>query len=209
MTTVPRDEIDPRVTRTHHLVLDAASDLLAQEGYGGFTVDGVAARSGVAKTTIYRHWPTRFDLLSATIACYSDCAPTPDTGTLRGDVDVLLKQLAVELAEAPWSRSMPGMLDAAERDPELATAQLAIFDAHGAALREVLVRAQARGELRAHVDLEVAFAALAGPMFFRRLMLRQRTTSHQVDELIEQVLTGIAGTAVAPAPSEELAAELG
>jgi AcrR family transcriptional regulator len=197
MGGVPRDEIDPRVTRTHHLVLDAASDLLAEEGFGGFTVDGVAARSGVAKTTIYRHWPTRFDLLCATMACYDECPATPDTGSLRTDVVVLLKQLAVELTEAPWSKSMPGMLEGAERDPDLAAHHLAIFDAHAAALREVLARAQTRGDLRADADLEVAFAALAGPLFFRRLVLRQPTTSRQVDELIDQVLAGIASEAVA------------
>jgi AcrR family transcriptional regulator len=189
---VRRDEIDPRVTRTHHLVLDAAGDLLAEEGFGGFTVDGVAARSGVAKTTIYRHWPTRFDLLAATMACFDECAPTPDTGSLRGDIVVLLNQLAIELAEAPWSKSMPGMLEGAERDADLAAHQLAVFDAHAAGLREVLARGQANGELRADADLVVAFAALAGPLFFRRLMLRERTSGTQVDALIEQVLTGIA-----------------
>jgi AcrR family transcriptional regulator len=189
---VPRDEIDPRVTRTHHLVLDAATELLAEEGFGGFTVDGVAARSGVAKTTIYRHWPTRVDLLSATMACFNDCTATPDTGSLRSDLDVLLKELAVELAEAPWSKSMPGMLEGAERDPDLAAHHLAVFDAHAAALREVLMRGQGKGELRADANLEVAFAALAGPLFFRRLVLRQPTTAGQVDELIEQVLSGIA-----------------
>jgi AcrR family transcriptional regulator len=194
---VPRDEIDPRVTRTHHLVLDAASDLLAEEGYSGFTVDGVAARSGVAKTTIYRHWPTRFDLLSATMACFDECMATPDTGSLRTDVELLLKQVAGELAEAPWSKSLPGMLEGAERDPDLAAHQLAIFDAHAAALRAVLARGRARGELRPGADLEVAFAALAGPLFFRRLVLRQRTTNHQVDELIEQVFAGITDWAVA------------
>ncbi len=173
-------------------MLDAASDLLAEEGYGGFTVDGVAARSGVAKTTIYRHWPTRFDLLAATIACFDECMPTPDTGSLRSDVELLLKQLADELAEAPWSKSMPGMLEGAERDHDLAAHQLAVFDTHAAALREVLARGQRSGELRAETDLEVAFAALAGPLFFRRLVMRQRTTSRQVDELIDQVLTGIA-----------------
>ncbi len=183
--------MDPRVTRTHHLVLDAASELLAEEGYGGFTVDGVAARSGVAKTTIYRHWPTRAELLAATMACFHECPATPDTGSMRTDVHLLLKQLAIELAEAPWSRSMPGMLEGAERDKDLAANQLAIFDAHASALREVLVRWQAKGELRADADLEVAFAALAGPLFFRRLVLRQATTSRQVDELIELVLTGL------------------
>ena len=84
------------------------------------------------------------------------------------------------------------MLEGAERDHDLAAHQLAIFDAHATALREVLARGQARGELRSDADLVIAFAALAGPLFFRRLVLRQRTTSQQVEELIEQVLTGLA-----------------
>ena len=189
---VRRDEIDPRVTRTHHLVLDAASEVLAAEGFGGFTVDGVAARSGVAKTTIYRHWPTRYDLLAATMACYNECAPTPDTGSLHTDVDVLLKGLAVELAEAPWSKSMPGMLDGAERDQDLASPPPGDLRRPRRRPARGARSGAGPGELRADTDLEIVFAALAGPLFFRRLVLRQRTTSHQVEELIEQVFTGLA-----------------
>lgn len=174
------------------MVLDAATEVLAEEGYGGFTVDGVVARSGVAKTTIYRHWPTKVDLLAATIACFdNECMPTPDTGSLRTDLVFLQQQLAGELAGAQWSRSLPGMLEGAEHDPDLGAHQLAVFHAQSTALREVLERGQRRGELRASVDLEVAFALLAGPLFFRRLVLRQRTTTSQVEELIDQALGGL------------------
>ena len=110
-------------------MLDAASEVVAAEEFGGFTVDGVAGRSGVAKTTIYRHWPTKGNLLAATNGCYNDCAPDPDTGSLRSDIDVPLKELAVELTEAPWSKSMPGILEGAQRDNDLAAYHAVIFDA--------------------------------------------------------------------------------
>ena len=65
MTEEPGTRMDPRVARTRAVVLDAAIDLLAERGYSGFSVEGVVDRTGVAKTTLYRHWPTRDDLLAA------------------------------------------------------------------------------------------------------------------------------------------------
>ena len=58
---------DPRVVRTREKVMSAAIDLLAESGYSGFSVDAIVRRSGVAKTTLYRHWPSRADLLVAVI----------------------------------------------------------------------------------------------------------------------------------------------
>ena len=63
MTEEPGTRLDPRVARTREVVLDAAIDLLAERGYSGFSVEGVVDRTKVAKTTLYRHWPTRDDLL--------------------------------------------------------------------------------------------------------------------------------------------------
>jgi hypothetical protein len=60
--------VDPRVARTQATALGAAIELLAERGYSGFSVEGVVERTGVAKTTLYRHWPTRDDLLAAAIA---------------------------------------------------------------------------------------------------------------------------------------------
>jgi AcrR family transcriptional regulator len=56
---------DPRVARTRAAVLNAGIDLLAERGYPGFTIDAIVARTGIAKTTIYRHWPSRDSLLTA------------------------------------------------------------------------------------------------------------------------------------------------
>ena len=68
MTAAPTPNVDPRVARTRATVLGAAIDLLAERGYSGFSVEGVVERTGIAKTTLYRHWPTRDDLLAAAIA---------------------------------------------------------------------------------------------------------------------------------------------
>ena len=81
---MPDDDIDPRVTRTRRVVLDAAVALLCEgRAMEGSLSTGVVSRSGVAKTTIYRHWPTKSDLLAAAIACFDEeDVPTPDTGSL-------------------------------------------------------------------------------------------------------------------------------
>src|SRR5436190_210015 len=107
---------DPRVARTKATVLDAAVATLAEHGVAGFTVEAIAARTGVAKTTIYRHWPTRADLLVAAIACFEDRVPTPDTGTVRGDLVLLLRTLAANLSRGDWSKSLPSIILAAEHD---------------------------------------------------------------------------------------------
>jgi AcrR family transcriptional regulator len=185
------DDLDPRIARTRAVVLDAATHILAEEGHEGFTVDAVVARSGVAKTTIYRHWPTKIDLLIDAIKCFDEDMPTPDTGTLRADLVALLTHLADDLADAAWSRSMPGLIQRAEHDPDLARQHAAVVRAKSSALREVLERGQASGEVRADADLEVAFATLGGALFFRRLVLHERTTVQQVEALVDQVITGL------------------
>jgi len=186
------DDLDPRIARTRTVVLDAAMELLSEQGYEGFTVDAVVARSGVAKTTIYRHWPTKLDLLVAAISCFGDRVPAPDTGSLRDDLVALLSHLADDLATEQWAKSLPSIIERAEHDPELAEQHAALVRAKSAALREILERSKARGEVRKDIDIEVAFAALAGPLFFRRLVLHDRTSHEQVAHIVEQALRGFA-----------------
>jgi AcrR family transcriptional regulator len=186
------DDLDPRIARTRAVVLDAATELLSDEGYEGFTVDAVVHRSGVAKTTIYRHWPTKLDLLVAAVNCFGDQVPTPDTGSLRDDLVALLSHLADDLANEQWSKSLPSIIERAEHDRELAEEHAALVRAKSSALREILERGQQRGEVRADVDIEVAFAALAGPLFFRRLVLHDRTSTAQVEIVVDQALSGLA-----------------
>ena len=188
----PTQEPDPRLARTRAVVLDAATEVLSEQGTEGFTVDAVVARSGVAKTTIYRHWPTKDELLLAAMACFARPESAPDTGTLRGDLLELLGGLAYALADEQWSRSLPSMLERAEHHPELAAQHLAIVKLKTAPLIAVVERGCDRGEIRADVDLDLVPALFCGPLFFRRLMMRKTTDAAQVEVIVDSVLAGLA-----------------
>ena len=188
----PTHEPDPRLARTRAVVLDAATEVLAQQGIEGFTVDAVVARSGVAKTTIYRHWPTKDELLLAAMACFARVESVPDTGSLRDDLIALLGGLAHALADEQWSKSLPAMLERAERHPDLAAQHLAIVKLKTAPLIAIVERARDRGEIRADLDIDLVPALFCGPLFFRRLMMRKSTSTAQVAAIVDSVLAGLA-----------------
>ena len=109
---------------------------------GGFTVDEVARRSGVAKTTIYRHWPTREALVIDACSRISAEQEVPDTGSLQGDVTAILQNIAHLLATARWSSVLPSIVDIAERDPQFAQIHSVIQRGHAGPLQG---SARARG----------------------------------------------------------------
>jgi AcrR family transcriptional regulator len=184
--------VDPRVARTRATVLGAAIDLLAERGYSGFSVEGVVERTGVAKTTLYRHWPTRDDLLAAAIAKLDGAGPLPDTGSVRRD---LLDLLAgrVRAARTPqWERCMPALVEAAARHPELAAVIARLTSQILAQIETLLGRGIERGELRRDLDPQLAASALIGPIVFRRLLLREAPALDRVTAVIDQLMHGIA-----------------
>ena len=189
----PKAQPDPRLARTRTVVLDAAVEVLAEQGTEGFTVDAVVARSGVAKTTIYRHWPTKDELLLSAMACFARPEFAPDTGTLRGDLLAVIGALAQALADEQWSRSLPAMLERAEHHPDLAAQHLAIVELKTAPLIAIIERGQRRGEICADIDIELVPALFCGPLFFRRLMMRRSTSAAQVESIVDSVLAGLAG----------------
>src|SRR5580704_1354382 len=165
--------VDRRIERSRDAVLGAAFELLSESGVGGFSVDEVARRSGVAKTTIYRHWPTREALVVDTCSRLSAEQEIPDTGSLEGDLTAILTNIAHLLQTANWSAVLPSIIDSAERDPEFAEIVTRIQHGHAAPHREVLQRATSKGELPAHTDLSTTVAALLGPLFYRRWFSRE------------------------------------
>ena len=165
--------VDARVERSRHAVLTAAFELLSESGVSGFSVDEVARRSGVAKTTIYRHWPTREALVIDACSRIADEQHTPDTGSLESDLTAILTNIARLLQTANWASVLPSIVDIAERDSEFADVHRRIQRAHAAPVREVLERAASRGELSADADLATIVAALLGPLFYRRWFWRE------------------------------------
>ena len=193
-----RSVTDPRVVLSRERVIAATLDLLTESGLGELTIDDVSKRSGVAKTTIYRHWPNRAALVID--ACLrmddGDQAP-PDTGSLEGDVSAFLKNLAELLVTARWSSILPSIVDAAEHEPEFAAVHSTIQGRHAAPLRAALERAVVRGELQSSADLSAITAALLGPLFYRRWFSREPIDDKFVDTIVRGALA-VASPAAPP-----------
>lgn len=176
--------MDVRVERSQQTVLVAAFELLSESGVGGFSVDEIARRTGVAKTTIYRHWPTREALVIDACSRISAEQETPDTGSLEGDLTAILTNIGHLLETANWSSVLPSIIDTAERDPEFAAIHSEIQRGHAAPLRAVLDRAKNRGDLPTDADLSTLVAALLGPLFYRRWFSREAIDAPFVKSIV-------------------------
>ena len=202
MIAAPDSNVDPRVARTRATVLGSAIDLLAERGYSGFSVEAVVERTGVAKTTLYRHWPTRDDLLAAAIAKLDGAGldgagldgagPLPDTGSVRQDLLDLQARRVRAAHTTQWERCMPALVEAAAHHPELAAMIARLTSQILAQIETLLARGVERGELRHDLDPRLAASALIGPIVFRRLLLQEAPTLHQVTAVIDLLMQGIA-----------------
>ncbi len=184
--------LDPRVLVSRERVLTATLDLLTEAGLGELTIDDISRRSGVAKTTIYRHWANRSALVIDACARMIDGAEVPpDTGSFEGDLRAILTNIAGLLGTARWSSILPSIVDAAEHDPEFAGIHSRIQHGHAAPLRVALDRAALRGEIPSATDRDTMAAALLGPLFYRRWFSREQIDAGFVDLIIGSALAGL------------------
>jgi AcrR family transcriptional regulator len=177
-----------RVRRTQQTVLATTFALMSEAGIGGVSVDEVARRSGVAKTSIYRHWPSRSALLLDACSQLSAKPEVPDTGSLRGDLLALATYLAGQLRTARWPTILPSIIDAAERDPEIARLHAELEAGFSHPYRPVIDRAKRRGELAAQYDASEIVASIVGPLFYRRWFSRQPIDKRFVASVVTRVL---------------------
>jgi AcrR family transcriptional regulator len=169
-------------------VLHAADDLLVERGFGGVTVEGIAARAGVAKQTIYRWWPSKVDILLDTLIDDADSQlAVPDAGPAVESTRRYLTALARFLDE-PAGKVLLALIGEAQHDQEMArTFHERYLDPRRAAEREMLSRGIASGELPAGLDLDAALDALCGPVLYRGLTGAPVPQSF-IDGLIADVL---------------------
>ncbi len=184
-------ELDARVRRSRSRVLATAFELLSESGVGGFSVDEVARRSGVAKTTIYRQWPTREALVLDACSRISAEQEVPDTGSLDADLTAILADTGHLLGTARWASVVPSIVDVAERDPEFAGIHAAIQRGHAVALRQVIERAAGRGEISAAADRPAMISALMGPLYYRRWFSREPIDDQFVRAIVGNVISGL------------------
>jgi AcrR family transcriptional regulator len=186
------ESADPRVARSRAAILRATADLLIEHGFAGVTVDGVADRSGVAKTTIYRHWKDRSQLVFDAFASLLRPSNTAPGERLPVDeaLAAMLNGLVRGLTLSEWAPAVATMIEAGDRDPEVGALVrnfLAERMEHG---KSVLRSAVSNGELRTDLDVDVAIGALVGPVFYRRLVSREHLDETVVRLIVQQFLDG-------------------
>jgi TetR/AcrR family transcriptional regulator, regulator of autoinduction and epiphytic fitness len=181
--------VDPRVERSRQVILRAALGELGEAGYGAFTIESVAARAGVAKSTIYRHWPDKISLIAdAFEAAHEHVVPSVEGLTARESLQRLLCHVAEVVIDSVFSSCIPALIEGAERDPRLQEFRRRYSALRRQSLTSLIARGVADGEFRAAVDPELAAQALLGPIFYRRLMTSEPLEPHRVGDLIDMVL---------------------
>ncbi|MFZ0048269.1 MAG: TetR/AcrR family transcriptional regulator [Streptosporangiaceae bacterium] len=171
-------------------VLEAADDLLAERGFADLTIEGIAARAGVAKQTIYRWWDSKSDILFDAFIVDADEFFTPtDNGDLGSDLRDQLGQLAAFLTTTDSGavfRALAGQAQHAEA--VAARFQAEIIDRQRDRDRQPFLRAQQRGEVAGDCDIDLAIDQLAGPVYYRVLVTRQGVPASFTDALVSRYL---------------------
>ena len=179
---------DPRMSRSRQRALGAALDLIAERGIAGASIEAISARSGVAKTTLYRQWPNQAALVLDAFRSIAPDPPVPDTGTLRGDLEVLVGGFAEALGNGRAGVLMAALIDAAQRDEDFAHLHAQETVRRHRPVLAVLARGLDRGELPDGADLDALVDRLAGPVLHRRFITGLPLHRDFGEQVVEAVL---------------------
>ncbi|MFB7129673.1 TetR/AcrR family transcriptional regulator [Kitasatospora sp. NPDC056273] len=179
-----------RSEQARQAVLEAADDLLVEKGFTGVTIEGIAARAGVAKQTVYRWWKTKTDiLLDAFLQDAAEALTPPDHGDLARDLRAHLRQLAEFLTRSDAGAVFRALIGHAQHDPAFAAAlRSGYLDEQRRRDRLPLERAVARGQLVAGLDTAAEIDQLVGPVYHRVLVTAEPVDQAFTDRLVEAFL---------------------
>ncbi|MBO4223869.1 TetR/AcrR family transcriptional regulator [Bradyrhizobium neotropicale] len=181
----------PRDENVHRAILDAARDLIRDEGYASFSIEGVAARAAVAKQSIYRRWSSKGALL---VDLYMDGlerpAPLPARG-LVNDLLAVLLQTTKRIQDAAYANILKSVVVEAQSDPDMRKLVLQkIVEPRRDAAKAVINRAIESGELPSTLDSEMIVDFVFGAVWFNLLLGDANLTSrfaHRVVKMVEQL----------------------
>jgi AcrR family transcriptional regulator len=191
----------PRNQAAGDAILAATLDLLGQRGYGALTVCSVIESAGVSSATLYRRWSTKQDLVMAALASLVPEPTTPDTGTLAGDLDAFVHQIAQSIALRREDIA-EALASEVKRNPDLAAALRDTFLVpRMVELADILTRAVERGELGDGLSADEALSLVAGPVYHRAFVLGAAVTEDFLGRAVAHAVRGLAGGgARVPAP---------
>jgi len=180
-----------RRERSEKAILEATRELIAESGVGGLTIEGIAARSGVAKTTIYRRWRDRDELaLAILIDMTAAVKAPPDLGDTRKEL-LTFVNTATRIIKA--DRIVQGLVSEIATKPHLSRAyRERIVDVRLEEVKSVIERGIARGDLLPDTDVRLAHELLVGPLFYRLLFSGAPLNKAHASQVVEAVMRAFA-----------------
>jgi AcrR family transcriptional regulator len=170
-------------------VLEATLAEVAEHGFGGLSIDSVASRAGVHKTTVYRRWPTRSALVVDALLDRSRVrVPIPDTGSVQRDLRELTHSIVANLNSPVGGGVARALVAESDRTPEMRDAALEFWRNRFALVADVIARGVDRGELPAHTDPDFLIEAIIGPLYLRLLVTRGRLDNAYANRVVDFAL---------------------
>ncbi len=171
VTAPPRAPGRPRSARAEQAIQEAAIDLFVEQGFDAMSMEGVAARAGVGKTTIYRRWDSKEDLvMDAVGVCQLNTVVDPDTGSLREDLVRVLTAFQQTVRNTPLGHVFPRMVAEVAQGSDLGRLYASrMIEPRRRMLLSIVQRGVGRGELPLGADMELSLELIMGPVILRRL----------------------------------------
>ena len=174
-------------------IRNAVMHELADGGYGRLSIEAVARRAGVGKTAIYRRWSNKLEMVPEIVSDVAGRAvPLPDTGSLAGDLRLLMMIVSKALQHRIASQIIPDLMAEASRNPQIAETLQHALRTHQQAVGDKLVgQAVARGELPPGADPEMAVDLILGPLYWRLAVARTPIDEDYLDQLTAAVTAAL------------------
>lgn len=180
-----------RAARVRSSVLRATADLLAEVGYDNLSIDNVAARAGVHKTTVYRRWTTKAALVTdATTEQSAEAVPVPDTGSLLTDLQALARSVIANISSERGKQQATSLIVAASSSDDLAAGLHEFWNHRIRVTAEIVERAIERGELPADADANLIIETVIGPLWVRLILTAEPLTNAIADQVAALVAVG-------------------
>jgi len=179
----------PRSVAADEAILDATLDLFADRGFEGVSIEAVAEQAGVAKSTVYRRYPTKIDLV---MAAWRHCSPDAEgpieTGSIDTDLLAAAHRLRAVFTQSAIGRAIPSALAASARFPEFAEAHHAFIADRRAPILATVEHAVAAGRLRPDTDPVLLIDLISGPIFYRALNSGGTLTDADLEAIVTHAL---------------------
>jgi AcrR family transcriptional regulator len=180
--------MDPRVAQTRRDVLDAALELVAERGFEGATIERVAERSGVARSTIYRRWPEPWRMFVEAFEPRNAIAFEPPTGRFDTDLRRYLAEYAARLNDRVYFTAFLALADRAARLPAWGAAHRAVVNENTSRAASILRAGIKAGTVRLDTDVERAVADVLSPFLYARLVRFEQISAAEQDRVRRQLL---------------------